>query len=342
MGTRFEPRGPGAAAGYAVLAVALASAPAWVPTYYLSQLVLVGIYVIAGAGLMLLSGTCGQVSLGHSAFLAVGAFAAAVLEKHGVPFPAAFLAAGLLSALAGIAIGIPALRLSGTTFAIATLAASLVVTEAIVRWESVTNGASGLVVPAIRLPGIGGEQALYLLVLPIAAAAVFVARNISAAPLGRAMKAIRDSETAAASQGVPVPRVKLTAFVLSAFAAGIAGALYAHEIRFIDPDQFGVGASLELLVMTFVGGFGSIPGIVLGAAFVIALPQLAAAAAGLIGAAAAPAGLQAVLYGGVLLAFILFEPAGLYGIWCRITRGPAPALRRKRGRSGRFVSAETW
>src|SRR5262249_28070954 len=140
-----------AAFWYALLGAALVAAPFVLPTYYLSQLVLVGIYVVAGAGLMLLSGYCGQVSLGHAAFYAVGAFTTAVLEKPGVPFPAAFLAAGLLSAAVGLAVGLPALRLSGMYLAIATLAAAFIVNEVIVRWESVTNGSSGLNVPKIAI-----------------------------------------------------------------------------------------------------------------------------------------------------------------------------------------------
>jgi branched-chain amino acid transport system permease protein len=107
---------------YALLGAALVAAPFVLPTYYLSQLVLIGIYVVAGAGLMLLSGYCGQISLGHSAFFAVGAFTAAVLAKHGIPFPLAFLAAGLLAAAVGLIVGLPALRLSGMYLAIATLA----------------------------------------------------------------------------------------------------------------------------------------------------------------------------------------------------------------------------
>lgn len=240
-----------AAFWYAALGVALLAAPAILPPYYLSQLVLVGIYAIAGAGLMLLCGYCGQISLGHSAFFATGAFTAVVLETHGVPFPLAFLAAGLLSAAVGLAVGMPALRLSGMYFAIATLASAFLVNEIIVRWESVTNGASGLSVPRIRIAGFiaDSEAKLYVIVLAAALAAMLAVRNIVRAPLGLAMMAIRDSETAAQSMGVPLMRVKLTAFGLSALLTGIAGALYAHEIQFIDPGQFTIVVSIELLVM---------------------------------------------------------------------------------------------
>jgi branched-chain amino acid transport system permease protein len=337
-----------AAAWYAVLGAALLAAPAILPPYYLSQLVLVGIFTIAGAGLMLLCGYCGQISLGHSAFLAVGAFTAVVLERHGVPFLPAFLAAGLISTVAGLAVGLAARRLSGMYFAIATLAAAFIVNEIIVRWQSVTNGASGLSVPRIRILGFVAdtEPRLYAIVLLVALGAMLVVRNIVRAPLGLAMMAIRDSETAAQSLGVPLTRVKLTAFGLSALFTGIAGALYAHAIQFIDPDQFTIVVSIELLVMIFIGGIGSMHGIVLGAVFIIVLPQLVAVAKDLLPPAVAQqTGLQAAVYGAVLLLFILVEPSGLFGIWRRIKRYCSLFPFYRRGslkRARRFSKSETW
>lgn len=337
-----------AAFWYALLGAALLAAPFVLPTYYLSQLTLIGIYVVAGAGLMLLSGYCGQISLGHASFYAVGAFTTAVLEKHGVPFPLAFLAAGLLSAAVGFAIGLPSLRLSGMYLAIATLAASFIVNEIIVRWESVTNGSSGLSVPRIAFAGftVDSEAKLYAIVLAVALAAMLAVRNIVRAPLGLAMMAIRDSETAAQSMGVPLMRVKLTAFAISALLTGLAGALYAHKIAFIDPDQFTILVSIEFLVMIFVGGIGSMHGIVFGAAFVIGLPQLVAVAKDYVPPAVAQqSGLQAAVYGVVLLAFILAEPTGLFGIWRKIKHYAAmfPFYRKgslRRGKS--FAKSETW
>ncbi len=336
------------AAWYAAFGLALLAAPAVLPPYYLSQLVLVGIFTIAGAGLMLLCGYCGQISLGHSAFFALGAFTAVVLERHGLPFVPAFLAAGVVSAAVGLAVGLPTLRLSGMYFAIATLAAAFIVNEIIVRWANVTNGASGLSVPRIRIFGFVAdtEPKLYAVVLLAAVVAMYAVRNIVRAPLGLAMTAIRDSETAAQSMGIPLMRTKLTAFGLSALFAGIAGALYAHEIRFIDPDQFTIVVSIELLVMIFIGGIGSMHGIVLGAAFIITLPQVVAVAKDLLPPAVAQqAGLQAAVYGAVLLAFILFEPSGLFGIWRRIKHYCSQFPFHRRGslkRARRFAKSETW
>lgn len=337
-----------AAFWYALLGAALIAAPFVLPTYYLSQLVLIGIYVVAGAGLMLLSGYCGQISLGHAAFFAVGAFTAAVLEKHGIPFVPAFLAAGLLAAAVGLAVGLPALRLSGMYLAIATLAAAFIVTEVIVRWESVTNGSSGLNVPKASLLGFVAdtEAKLYAIVLAVALAAMLAVRNIVRAPLGLAMMAIRDSETAAQSMGVPLMRVKLTAFAVSALLTGFAGALYAHKIQFIDPDQFTILVSIEFLVMIFIGGIGSMHGIVLGAAFVIALPQLVAVAKDYLPQAIAQqSGLQAAVYAVALLAFILVEPTGLYGIWRKIKHYCAMFPFYRKGslrRAKSFAKSETW
>jgi branched-chain amino acid transport system permease protein len=333
---------------YALLGVALVAAPFLLPPYYLSQLVLIGIYVVAGAGLMLLSGYCGQISLGHSAFYAVGAFTAAVLAEHGVPFPFAFLAAGLLAAIIGLIVGLPALRLSGMYLAIATLAAAFIVNEVIVRWEKVTHGSSGLRVPMISIAGYvaDSDAKLYPIVLVVALAAMLAVRNILRAPLGLAMMAIRDSETAAQSMGVPLMRVKLTAFAVSALLTGFAGALYAHKIRFIDPDQFTILVSIEFLVMIFIGGIGSMHGIVLGAIFIIALPQLVAVAKDhLPQAIAQQSGLQAAVYAVVLLAFILAEPTGIYGIWRKIKRyiSMFPFYRKGSMRRAKsFAKSETW
>jgi branched-chain amino acid transport system permease protein len=333
---------------YAALLVLLLAAPALVPEYYLSQLVLIGIYVVVGAGFMLLCGYCGQVSLGHSAFFAVGAFTVAVLEKHGIAFPLALVGAGALAAAVGVAVGLPALRLSGMYLAIATLAAAFIVTEVIVRWESVTNGASGITLQKIAFLGFvaDSEAKLYYIVLAVALAAMLAVRNILRAPLGLAMMAIRDSETAAQSMGVPLMRVKLTAFTISAALAGVAGALYAHKIQFIDPDQFTILVSIEFLVMIFIGGIGSLHGVVFGAVFIIGLPQLVAVAKDHLPAAIGQqSGLQAAVYALTLLLFILVEPTGLYGLWRKIKHYGAmfPFYRKgslRRARS--FAKSETW
>ena len=131
---------------YGLLAFVLVVGPVFAPEYVLTLGVFVGIYVIAGAGLMVLSGYTGQISLGHAAFMAIGAYTSAVLQAHDVPFPAAFVASGVLAALIGVIVGLPALRLHGIYLAIATLAFAFIIEEILTRWEAVTNGASGLMV----------------------------------------------------------------------------------------------------------------------------------------------------------------------------------------------------
>jgi branched-chain amino acid transport system permease protein len=309
------------AAWYALLAVVLLIGPLATPEYLLGQAVFTGIYVVAGAGLMLLSGYCGQISLGHAAFLAVGVYTSALLEKAGVPFPFALLAAGAVAAATGVVIGIPALRLSGIYLAIATLAYAFIVTEVLLRWESLTNGASGIYVSKINIFGLqaDSELKLYYIVLIVAVLSMLAVRNILRSPLGLAMMAVRDSETAARTMGVPVARVKLTAFALSAALTGFAGALYAHKVPFIEPEQFNILISVELLVLIFIGGIGSLHGIVFGAVFVISLPQWIAIAKDYLPPyITQQTGLQAAIYGLLLLLFIVFEPSGLYGIWLKI------------------------
>lgn len=209
---------------YALLGIALLSVPLILPPYFLGQAVLVGIYVIAGFGLMLLSGYTGQISLGHAAFFAVGAYATAVLEKS-LPFVLAFPAAGLIAGAVGILVGLPALRLSGIYLAIGTLASSFIVSEFIARWESVTRGSSGFPISKIRIGDflLDTDARLYYLVIAVTVASLWLGRNILRSPLGIAMMAIRDSQTAAQSVGVPLARVKLVAFALSAALTGQAG-----------------------------------------------------------------------------------------------------------------------
>ncbi len=307
---------------YTLLALALVAAPVLLPPYFLGQAVLVGIYVIAGFGLMLLAGYTGQISLGHSAFFAVGAYTTAVLEKS-LPFVLSFPAAGLVAGAVGVLVGLPALRMSGIYLAIGTLASSFIISEVIARWESVTRGASGFPITKIRFGDflIDTDGKLFYLVIAVAVAALWLGRNILRSPLGIAMMAIRDSQTAALSVGVPVARVKLVAFALSAALTGLAGALYAHKIQFIDPEQFTLLLSVELLVVIFIGGIGSLHGCVFGAVFIIILPQAIAILKDHIPAyIAEQTGLQAAVYALLLLGFILFEPEGLYGIWLKIKR----------------------
>ena len=311
----------GQAFWYGLLLAGLALAPWLLSDYYLSQLTFIGIYALVGVGLMLLTGYTGQVSLGHAAFLAVGAYTEAVLAAKGLPFGASLAAAALLAGLAGVAIGLPALRLTGIYLAIATLAFGFIVQEAVTRWESVTNGNSGLALPAIRLLGVPltEEWMLYYLCLALLVLVLLGMLNLMRSPTGRALIAIRDSEVSARSMGIHLAKYKTVAFALSAAITGLAGALYAHKIQFISPEQFNIVLSIELVIMIFVGGLGSFHGAVYGAVFIIALPQAIALGKDYLPEPiAAQTGLEPTLFGLILVLTLIFEPLGIYGRWLKI------------------------
>ena len=306
---------------YGALMVLLLVAPLLLPEYWLAQLSFVLIYSIVGLGLMLLAGFTGQVSIGHAAFLGVGAYTQAYLTNLGVPFPLALVASAVLSAAVGIVVGVPALRVKGIYLGIATLAFGIIVEEVFARWESVTGGNAGVHVKAPNLFGwkLSSDTEFYYLCLVLCVAVTLGVLNLLRAPTGRAFVAIRDSEISAQSMGINLAYYKGLSFALSAALAGIAGALYAHKIQFLSPEQFGLIQSVDLLLLVVVGGLGFVHGAFLGAIFLITMPQLIAIGKDwLPPAIGGAAGLQAVIYGAVLVAFVLFEPMGLYGRWLKI------------------------
>jgi len=333
---------------YSLLALALVVGPIFAPPYVLTLGVFVGIYVIAGAGLMLLSGYTGQISLGHAAFMAVGAYSSAVLQKWGVPFPLALIASGAFAAAIGIVVGLPALRLHGIYLAIATLAFAFIIEEILTRWEVVTNGPSGLMVKTMSFGDWPARTPMdkFYVVLAVAILAMLGIKNLLRSPSGLAMMAVRDSETAAQAMGVNLARTKLTAFAVSAALTGFAGAFYADAIRFISPEQFTITMSIELLVLIFIGGIGSLHGVVYGAIFVVALPQLISQIKDFLPSfIAEQPGLEAAVYGFLLLFFIIVEPLGIYGIWMKIKHyfGQFPFYKKgELKRNKTFAKAERW
>ena len=306
---------------YGALGLLLVAAPWIVPEYWLAQLTFVLIYGIVGLGLMLLAGFTGLFSLGHAAFLGVGAYTQAYLTSHAVPFPIALAGAAALSATVGVVVGLPALRVKGIYLGIATLSFGFIVEEVFARWESVTGGNAGKRVAAPELFGwsLGSGEAFYFLCLVIAVVATLAILNLLRSPTGRAFVAIRDSEISAQSMGIHLARYKTLSFALSAALAGIGGALYAHKLQFISPDQFNILQSIDLLLMIVVGGLGSVHGAFLGAIFLISMPQLISLTKDYLPPVIGQApGLQSVVYGAVLIAFVLFEPLGIYGRWLKI------------------------
>ncbi len=306
---------------YSALLVFLLAAPWLLPEYWLAQLTFVLIYGIVGLGLMLLAGYTGQFSLGHAAFLGVGAYTQAVLTNAGWPFPLAMLMAALIAAAVGVVVGLPALRLKGIYLGIATLAFGFIVEEGFARWESVTGGNAGKMLGA---PAIGGwtidsSGGFYFICLVTAVLATLGILNLLRSSTGRAFVAIRDSEISAQSMGIHLARYKTLSFALSAALTGLGGALYAHKIQFLSPDQFNIIQSIDLLLLIVIGGLGSVHGAFLGAAFLIAMPQIISLTKDYLPDAIGMApGLQQAVYGSVLIAFVLFEPLGLYGRWLKI------------------------
>ncbi|MBL4906681.1 MAG: branched-chain amino acid ABC transporter permease [Sneathiella sp.] len=317
---------------YGALLIVVIVAPFLFDEYYVGQLTHLYIMAIAGVGLMLLSGYTGLISLGHAAFFGIGAYTEAVLTGKGLSLPfmeepivfsffLSFPLAGILAGIAGIAIGIPALRLVGIYLAMATFAFAIIIEEVFSRWESVTNGYTGLIVEAIEFGDMDltDGRPFYFLSLAVLIAVILFSLNLLRSPTGRAMMAIRDSEISAQSMGINLARTKTTAFALSAGITGLAGALFAHKLGFLSPESFTVLQSLELLVLVVVGGIGSLHGAVFGAIFVLSLPQgLAILKDYLPVQIAETPGVEPLLFGLILVWLIIFEPFGIYGRWLKI------------------------
>ncbi|MFA6312155.1 MAG: branched-chain amino acid ABC transporter permease [Sterolibacterium sp.] len=306
---------------YAVLMAALLLAPLVFSEYFISQLVFIWIYSVVGLGLMLLVGYTGQVSLGHAAFLAMGAYTEAYLQARGWPFLLSLSSAAAVSGLTGVVVGLPALRVKGIYLSIATLSFGFIVEEAVTRADSITGGNTGITLGSLEIFGwaVDSEAAFYYVSLAVLTLCILGVMNLMRSPTGRAFVAIRDSEISAQSMGIHLARYKTIAFALSAGLTGIAGALYAHKLRFISPEQFTILQSIELLIMIVIGGLGSIYGAIFGAAFWILAQQLIVTAKDwLPPEIGQQTGLQPTIFGVFLVAFVLFEPLGIYGLWLKV------------------------
>lgn len=306
---------------FGLLALVVLIAPVFLSTFYVGELALVYIYAIAGLGLMLLVGYTGLVSLGHAAFLAIGAYMHAYLLGLGWPFPFALTAATLFTALVGAIVGIPALRMTGIYLAIATLAFAIIVEQVLIRWESVTGGFRGMAVPDAQVFGqsLLSPVVFYYLCLGILVASLFLMLNLLRSPTGRGFIAIRDSEISAQSMGIHLARAKTTAFAISAGFTGLAGGLFAHKIGYLAPDAFTLLTSIQLLLMVVVGGLGSLHGVFFGAIFIGLLPQgIAFLRDNLPPAIAQIPGLEPGIFGLILVLVLMYEPLGIYGRWIKI------------------------
>lgn len=305
---------------YGLLLILLAALPYLLGTFYIGELGAVYIFAIGGVGLMLLTGFTGLVNLGHAAFLGIGAYTEAVLLTRGLPFVVTLPLSGLFAGIAGIAIGIPTLRMSGLYLAIATLAFGQIVGTVLEKWDSVTHGFDGMPVPTPSIFGIAieGATGVYYTALVVLIFVMWIACNILRTPLGRAMVAIRDSEISAQSMGINLALYKTVAFAISAGMTGLAGALFAHYVNFLAPDSFDILLSVQFLTIVFVGGIGSLHGVIFGTLFVRLLPQIIAILRDYLpGKIGHMPGLEPSVFGLILVLTILFEPSGIYGRWLK-------------------------
>jgi branched-chain amino acid transport system permease protein len=312
----------------AVLLAAACLLPFLVKNYRVFQFNLVLVYAIAILGLNILTGYNGQISLGHGAFYAIGAYAAAILiERAGVPYWATLPVAGVLCFVLGVLMGLPALRLGGHHLAVATLALALAVPQ-LLKYkllEPLTGGVQGIVVTKPEPPftfrlldqPLSTDRWLYLFTLAVTVAMFVLAWNLLRGRVGRALIAIRDHPIAATAMGINLPWFKTTTFGVSAAFTGVAGALGATVVGFVSPDSFTLSLSIFLLVGVVVGGLASIGGALFGAIFIQFVPNIADDLS-----KSAPA----AVYGVLLILLMYLMPTGVMGLlrrpWARLRKTP--------------------
>jgi branched-chain amino acid transport system permease protein len=266
--------------------------------YFLQILVNIGIGITLALGLNIITGLTGQLSLGHAAFMSVGAFTGALLTlKTGTPFYLNLLLSGLFTATVAALIGWPILRLTGDYLAICTLGFAEIVKVVFLNLE-ITNKALGLTVPTPQT-----SLPMPVIVLLVAILTGIASAFIQNSRFGRALKAIRDDEIAAESMGINIARYKVQSFAVSAFMAGVGGCLYAHFLGYINPSDFGFLKSIDMLSMIVLGGLGSIPGAVFGASVLSAAPEFLRFMSQY----------RMMVYGALLVFMMVFRPNGLLG-----------------------------
>jgi branched-chain amino acid transport system permease protein len=325
--------------------IAYLAAPFVLDAFWTSVLIYAAIASVGALGLNLLTGYTGQVSLGHAFFLGAGAYTAAFLSARlGLPFPLWLVGAGLVGGLIGGIVGPFALRLRGQYLVMVTLAMVVIGQHIFENWRSVTGGLTGISVRApvvlagldfahLPFPSATGalsrNHGFFYLTWGVAAVLALAATNIVRSRPGRAMQAIRDHDIAAEVIGVSLVQYKVGAFVVSSAYAAVAGALYASYARYVSPLDFGLVLSIQYIAMMIVGGVGTISGSILGALFLTAVPRLVEAFGAVLpfvtqGGGGGGAGritvftLNQALFGLLIIAFLVFEPLGLAGIWARI------------------------
>lgn len=312
-----------------VLIAALILMPLVAPRYWVFFAGLLGINIIATHGLNIMTGYTGLLSLGHAAFVGVGAYTVALAQIHlGLPFFITIPLAGIASAIIGIGFGLPSLRIRGLYLVIATLAAQFILNFIFVHGQSVTNGDVGLSVQPASIFGypLNNETRIYYLILFFVVLFTVFTVNIIRSRVGRAFIAIRERDRTAEVLGVEIVQYKLAAFALGSFYAGVAGALLAYFNRFVNPEQFGLLLSVFFLSTVIVGGMGSTLGAILGALFMTFLPELLREGALIVGGtfgfdiATILVPLREAIFGLLMVTFLILEPRGLAQLWKRVRR----------------------
>ena len=307
------------------LFVLLFTSPLYLSNYWLSVANLVGITIIAAIGLNILTGYCGQLSIGHAGFIAVGAYTAAILTgKAGLPFLAGLICSGFMAGFIGLIFGIPSLRVKGFYLAIATIAAQFIIIWVINHWSALTGGFVGIKVPPASIGGFvfRSEASLFYLIITIAVLSTFFAKNLARTQVGRAFVAIRDNDLAAEVMGVNLFYYKLLAFFIGCFFAGIAGCLLAHWTGFMSAEYFSLTESILYVGIIIIGGLGTTLGPILGVILIRLLQQvLAMYLVPFLGSSFSmlpsgfATGLTPMLFGLVIILFLVLEPRGLAHRW---------------------------
>jgi branched-chain amino acid transport system permease protein len=303
--------------GLAALALALMvlfAAPKLANGYVIYILALMCINVLMASGFNFVIGFLGQLVFANTAFFGIGAYAYGIIMVHtGLPFPVAFLGACLAGGLAGLIVGLPALRLTGFQLAIVTLAFNELMRWVYLHSGSLGGGASGLELPDAQLFGFDlvTDRSKYVLILAITIIAIWLVRNIARSTVGRAIVSVGANELAAAALTGPPVRYKITAFALSGFFTAIAGALFALLLGRVAPESFNLNQLLLGFAMVMVGGMGTVAGPVLGAILLTAVPEFLRNIAGA----------EETLYSFLLVGLLLFMPSGLFGGLCALIPG---------------------
>ena len=318
------PKGLAPVVAFVALGVVVAVLPSFVSAFRAQQLAYVAIYLIALIGLNVLTGYTGQISLGHGAFMAIGGYTTAILmADHGVKDIWTIPIAALVTGVVGFLFGFPALRLSGLYLALATFAIAVSMPAVIKRFEGFTGGGSGInlfglpeLTASLTPVTVLGQDLvfndwLYYLCWTVALVGYVIAWLLLRGRTGRALRAVRDSETAAQSSGVSLPKYKTLAFGVSAAYAGVAGSLFAIATTFVNPDTFPIALSILLLVGVVIGGLGSLVGLIAGAIFIQFLPIWSQEASRSPGA-------PAVVSGVLLIALMFVLPMGVAGLVGRL------------------------